>query len=315
MTHQLEHKPYAFHAWRDRFLAHIQVERNLAQATVSAYARDLQTLGEGLSAGSDDVHEVRPLHLSQWLMRLSEQGHKPSSQARALSAARSFFKFLQLEGVIEHNPTDELRRPKARRPLPVVLGREDLMRMLNAPDHTTTRGKRDKAMLELMYASGLRASELCNLRLDELHLQLGVVRPFGKGAKQRVVPMGRPAIAALQCYIDEARPALLKGRASVFVFIGNKQKHLSRMGLFKIVRRYAVAAGIPAAISPHKLRHAFASHLLQGGADLRAVQEMLGHASISTTEIYTHVDAEQLRAAVDKHPLAGLNDKPSEPTY
>ncbi len=199
-----------------------------------------------------------------------------------------------------------MRGPKARRRLPVTIPRAQAEALLEAPDVKAPTGQLATAALELLYASGLRASELCQLKLEELHLELGVVRPMGKGSKERVVPIGAPAVSALEAYLGGARPTLLKGALSDYVFIGNRARPLSRMALFKIVRRYASVAGIPQDISPHKLRHAFATHLLQGGADLRAVQDMLGHADISTTEIYTHVDRTALKQAVDTHhPLGG----------
>lgn len=291
----------------DLFLAHLQVERHLSPRTLEAYGRDLAGLREVLAAeGVGEPGAVRPVHVSRWLSAQAQRGLSPSSQARALSAVRRYFAYLVREGRLDRNPALEVRGPRVRRPLPVVPTREQLERLLVAPSPRTPRGQRDRAMLELLYASGLRASELCELRLDELHLPLGVVRPTGKGSKERIVPMGRPAQAALELYLTVARPTLLKGAASDHVFIGYRARALTRSGLWRIVRRYQVAAGIDKRLSPHKLRHAFATHLLQGGADLRAVQEMLGHADISTTEIYTHVDPDGLRVTVDRHhPLGG----------
>jgi integrase/recombinase XerD len=295
----------------ERYLEVLRVERNLSPHTVEAYARDLRGLTASFAdSGVGELAEVRPVHVSRWLRSLAVGGKSPSSQARALSAARQLFAFLVREGDLATTPMTEVTGPKRRRPLPVVPSRVEMERLVVAPGErpaasattsVTARSLRDRAALELMYAAGLRASELCKLRLDELHLQLGVVRPTGKGSKERVVPVGRPALAALREYIEQGRPRLLKGRPSDYVFIGNRAAPLSRMALFKIVRRYAKVAGITRKISPHKLRHAFATHLLQGGADLRAVQEMLGHADISTTEIYTHVETDALRTAVDKH--------------
>jgi integrase/recombinase XerD len=183
----------------------------------------------------------------------------------------------------------------------VVISRSQAVALIESPDIKTPRGLLSRAALELLYAAGLRASELCGLKLTELHLELGVVRPHGKGSKERIVPMGEVARNWLERYLTHGRLALLKGRPSEHVFIGNKGQALSRMALFNIVRRAAVAAGIPKDISPHKLRHAFATHLLQGGADLRVVQEMLGHADISTTEIYTHIDRTGLEQTVNTH--------------
>lgn len=286
----------------DQYLDHLRAERNLSPRTCDAYGADLLTLRRQLEGqGVHHVTEVRPTHIARWQRSLAERGLKPSSQARALSAVRQLFTFLVREGEVAIDPTALLTGPKRRRPLPVVLSGHEMDRLLAVPGGKTPQSQRDRAALELLYAAGLRASELCELKLENLHLALGVVRPYGKGDKERLVPMGRPALAALQTYLDHGRQKLLKGRLSPYVFIGNRGQHLSRMGLFKIIRRLALAAGIPKEISPHKLRHAFATHLLQGGADLRAVQEMLGHSDISTTEIYTHVECEGLKKTVDKH--------------
>ena len=298
----------------DRYLEHLRVERNLAPRTLESYANDLKSLRDSLA--QEAVHtpaEVTALHLARWQRGLAERGLKASTQARALSAVRRFFAFLQREKLIPNNPCASLRGPLRRRQPPAVPSRAETRRLVSLPDPRTPRGQRDRAMLELLYASGLRASELCNLRLDEVNLNLGIVRPRGKGDKERIVPVGKPALAALQHYLVEGRPALLKGKSSAQVFLGNRSRALSRMALFKIVRRYGRLAGIPQPLSPHKLRHAFATHLLQGGADLRSIQEMLGHADISTTEIYTHVNAEELRSAVDEHHPLG-SAKPTSPT-
>lgn len=295
----------------ERYLEVLRVERNLSPHTVEAYARDLHGLLHSLASGGvTAATQVRAVHVTRWLRAQAGAGKSPASQGRALSAARQLFAFLLREGEVDANPVAEVVGPRRRRPLPVVPSRAEMERLVEAPgarpaasvmSTVTARGLRDRAALELLYAAGLRASELCRLRMDELHRELGVVRPTGKGSKERVVPVGKPALAALNAYLADGRPRLLKGRPSDYVFIGNAGRPLSRMALFKIVRRYAKVAGITRKLSPHKLRHAFATHLLQGGADLRAVQEMLGHADISTTEIYTHVDGDALRSAVDKH--------------
>ncbi len=288
------------------------MERNLAARTLESYASDLRQLREFLQ--EDQIHkpaEIRAVHLARWLQHLGGLGRAASSQGRALSALRQFFEFLVQAGELATNPALELQSPKSRRPLPKILSRPDVARLLDAPDPGTPRGQRDRAALELLYASGLRASELCGLRTGELHLTLGVVRPRGKGSKERVVPMGQAAIATLQTYLGEGRLSLLKGKASPYVFIGNRARPLSRMGLYKLLQRYSLKAGLPRQLSPHDLRHAFATHLLQGGADLRSVQEMLGHADLSTTEIYTHVDPRGLKRAVDTHhPLGSPEKKP-----
>lgn len=292
----------------DLYLDWLQVERNLADRTVEAYARDLTRFRASMARqGLTHLAQVEQIHVARWLRELGEEGLASSSQARALSAVRQLFSFYVRRGDQKHNPAREVRGPRAKRRLPTVLTRDEMGRLLRAPDLQTARGQRDRAALELMYASGLRASELCLLEMDDLHLELGVVRPRGKGGKERVVPMGEVARRCLEHYLAAGRLHLLRGRPSPHVFIGNRARPLSRMALFKIVRRYAAAVGIRKELSPHKLRHAFATHLLQGGADLRAVQQMLGHSDISTTEIYTHVDRARLKESVDRHHPLGAD--------
>ncbi len=298
-----------------RFLDHLRVERNLSPRTLEAYARDLTGLVDHLEkSGIAAVEGVGAVHLARWQRHLAERGLSGASQSRALSAARQLFVFLVREGELEQDPASHLEGPTRRRKLPVVISAAEAERLVQVPVRPgaseTPGAMRDRAALELLYAAGLRASELCRLRTDELHLSLGVVRPMGKGQKERVVPVGEPARQALERYLAHGRPALLKGRPSPYVFIGNRGRPLSRMALFKLVRRAGALAGIQRPLSPHKLRHAFATHLLQGGADLRAVQEMLGHADISTTEIYTHVAKDALVAAVNAHHPLGSPEAP-----
>jgi integrase/recombinase XerD len=286
----------------DLFLDHLSVERNLAARTVEAYSHDLKSFRETLKAAEPkNLVNLTPVHVSRWLRSQARRGLSASSQSRGLSALRQLFAFHVKESRIGANPAKEVRGPRTRRKLPVVISRSQAVALIESPDIKTPRGLLSRAALELLYAAGLRASELCGLKLTELHLELGVVRPHGKGSKERIVPMGEVARNWLERYLTHGRLALLKGRPSEHVFIGNKGQALSRMALFNIVRRAAVAAGIPKDISPHKLRHAFATHLLQGGADLRVVQEMLGHADISTTEIYTHIDRTGLEQTVNTH--------------
>ena len=286
----------------DLFLDHLSVEKNLAARTVEAYSRDLKSFRESLKkAEPKNLVDLTPVHVSRWLRSQARRGLSASSQSRGLSALRQLFAFHVKESRIGANPAKEVRGPRTRRKLPVVISRSQAVALIESPDIKNPRGLLSRAALELLYAAGLRASELCGLKLTELHLELGVVRPHGKGSKERIVPIGEVARHWLEHYIGHGRPALLKGRPSEHVFIGNKAQALSRMALFNIVRRAAVAAGIPKDISPHKLRHAFATHLLQGGADLRVVQEMLGHADISTTEIYTHIDRTGLEQTVNTH--------------
>ncbi|HET6345586.1 MAG TPA: site-specific tyrosine recombinase, partial [Myxococcota bacterium] len=293
----------------DRYLDHLRVERNLSAHTIESYGRDLTGLRQFLvERGCRDSADVTPAALQAWLGHLGARQLAASSQGRALSAARQLFAFLVRERLLEHNPAREITGPSHYRPLPVVPSQAESARIVTLPNDATPQGLRNRAALELLYGSGLRASELCQLRLEDLNLNAGLVRPQGKGGKERLVPVSPPGLVALRAYLEAGRPALVKGPPNSFVFLGNKGRALSRMGLFKIVRRSGVTAGVTAKVSPHKLRHAFATHLLQGGADLRSVQEMLGHASIATTEIYTHVAQDALQDTVDRHHPLGRPD-------
>ncbi len=288
----------------DAFLDHLRVERALAKNTLEAYAHDLGTLaahmGEGAliaTIGGDDV--------SQLLRVDADRGLGARSGARHLSAMRGFFKFLVKERLIAKDPTALIDRPKVSRRLPRVLSFQEIERLLATPDARTPRGARDFAMIQLMYASGLRVSELVNLRVADLDMERGLVSALGKGSKRRLVPVGEVALAALTVYLRTVRPDVLAGRESSVLFLSPRRGALTRQGFWKLLKRYARAAGITAELSPHKLRHSFATHLLHGGADLRAVQAMLGHADLGTTEIYTRIAQDHVRAAHAKsHPRA-----------
>jgi len=291
----------------DRVLAswldHLAAERGLAQNTLAAYERDLAFLARLMdgrplaSAGQDDL--LRALRT----MRTS--GRSPRSVARWLVAARGFYGWLVASGAAAEDPTARLEAPRTWKTLPKVLDGADVGRLLEAPDRATPRGARDAAMLELLYATGLRASELTGLTVGDLHLDAGYLRCIGKGAKERVVPMGAPANAALSSYLASGRPALLAGRRSDTLFVGRAGAPLTRQGFWKLIKAYGRRAGIRAALSPHVVRHSFATHLLENGADLRAVQMLLGHSDISTTQIYTHVNRERLKRLYrDFHPRA-----------
>jgi integrase/recombinase XerD len=297
----------------DRYLDHLRVERNLSPHTIESYGRDLCGLRRFLAEERqcDTIEAVDHEVLTLWLQDLARQNKAPASQGRALSAARQLCLYALRAHIIFEDPSADLHGPRHRRTLPKVPTAAQAERLFTRPVDDTPQGLRNLAALELLYGAGLRASELCQLRLSDINLASGLVRPQGKGKKERVVPIGEPAVEALQAYLQRGRPALLKGATHEFVFLGHRGRAISRMGLFKIVRRLALAAGLPHPMSPHKLRHAFATHLLQGGADLRAVQEMLGHASIATTEIYTHVAQTELRSTVDlHHPLGKSKDIP-----
>jgi integrase/recombinase XerD len=279
-----------------QFLQHLVVERGLAPLTVEAYAHDLTGLAAFLrAAGQAQWSAVTLEDLQGYLGDLEQQGVGPRSRARKLSAVRQFFRFLLRENLTDHNPLEWLDSPKLPKGLPKVLGLEEVERLLAAPDPTTPLGQRDDAMLELLYATGLRVSELVGLTVPQLDLRRGVVRVLGKGAKERLVPMVFQAVEKIQLYLQHIRPVLLKNQRSQRLFLNRSGTGLSRQGFWKILKGYARQAGLPPHLSPHTLRHSFATHLLWQGADLRALQLMLGHADISTTQIYTHLHTARLQ--------------------
>ena len=280
----------------EQFLQHLVVERGLAPLTVEAYAHDLAGLAAFLrTAGPAQWAAVTLEDLQRYLEDLEQQGVGPRSRARKLSAVRQFFRFLLRENLTDHTPLEWLDSPKLPKGLPKVLGLEEVERLLAAPDPTTPLGQRDDAMLELLYATGLRVSELVGLTVPQLDLRRGVVRVLGKGAKERLVPMVFRAVEKLQLYLQHIRPVLLKNQKSQRLFLNRSGTGLSRQGFWKILKGYARQAGLPPHLSPHTLRHSFATHLLWQGADLRALQLMLGHADISTTQIYTHLHTARLQ--------------------
>lgn len=279
----------------DAYLDHVRLERGLAANTVEAYASDLgKLLALAQAQGLSDPRDVRLDLVAKYLSALGKAGLGARSAARHLSALRGFFRFLVRERAIEADPTAIVDRPRTRRKLPVWLDHDEVDRLLAAPDPTTPRGARDRAMLQLMYAAGLRVSELVGLRVGAVDLRRGLVSVVGKGGKARLVPIGEVAMLSLETYLRDVRPSLA-GPGETVLFTSPRGGAMTRQGFWKLVLRYTRAAGIMKPISPHKLRHSFATHLLQGGADLRAVQAMLGHADISTTEIYTHVADDHVR--------------------
>jgi integrase/recombinase XerD len=285
----------------DEYLDHLRVERALAENSLLAYGRDLRALSRWAEARGPGLLGLASSDVVEYMGVLRRRGLAARSVARAVHAARGFFRFAVREGRLENDPMQNLRAPKAFKGLPRFLSRDQVEALLAAPDPTTPYGLRDRAILELLYATGLRASELVGLRPGDLDLEIGLLRCMGKGRKERLVPVGRVAGRSVRKYLDAARPALAKGRGSPFLFLNNRGQRLSRMGLWLVVRRHAVTAGVARTLTPHVLRHSFASHLLERGADLRALQVMLGHADISTTEIYTHVTRERLRKLYDRH--------------
>jgi integrase/recombinase XerD len=289
--------------WIDVYIDHLRVERALARNTLEAYARDLNALAAQVG-GETDPRDVAVEAIEALMATNVKRGLGARSSSRQLSALRGFFRFLVRERALGEDPTVLLDRPKLGRRLPRVLSFDEVDRLLAAPDITTDRGKLHTAMLHLMYATGLRVSELCGLRLSDLDLQRGVVTARGKGGKHRIVPVGEVALDHTSRYLREVRSRHARPDEKA-LFPSPRGGHLTRQAFWRIVRRCAVSAGIVPLPSPHKLRHSFATHLLRGGADLRAVQAMLGHADLGTTEIYTHVAQDHIRRAYDKsHPRA-----------
>ncbi len=283
-------------AWIDRFLNYLLVEKGLSRATLDAYSRDLLRYAAflGQSGRSTAGGEDAPLIL-KLLIDLRSAGLGARSRARHLVAVRGFYRFLAQEKLIPADPAKLIDLPKTSLKLPDVLSVEEVRRLLNAPGSASPQGIRDAAMLEVLYAAGLRVSELVGLKLLDVHLDAGFVRVMGKGSKERVVPIGQYAREKTLLYLSNARSRLLADRPSPHLFIARAGRPITRQGFWKLLRRYAEAAGLIKRVTPHSLRHSFASHLLEGGADLRAVQVMLGHADIATTQIYTHVANERLR--------------------
>ena len=287
----------------DLYVSYLRAERGLSGLTVDAYARDLHGYFRVLrERGVRDVRRAGVQDVRAHLASLSKRGISSRTQARHLSTLRGFHRFLVDEQEAVQDPTVEIDAPRPMRKLPVFLTVPEVEALLAAPGGKTPQGQRDGAMLELLYATGLRVSELVKLSVNDVNLSAGYLVALGKGRKERMVPVGTRAREALQGYLAGARAALLKGRTSRALFVTPRGGGMTRQGFWKLLRRYALAAGIQKpGLSPHKLRHSFATHLLERGADLRAVQKMLGHAELATTQIYTHVNARRLRQLYDAH--------------
>jgi len=288
----------------DAYLQHLAVERRLSPHTVEGYGRDLSQLAAAAAALGRAVDALDRRALEQVVRQLMGEGRSPTSVARAVACFRGFYRFLVVSGRRPDNPAADLRAPRAWKTLPKFLSAEDVERLLQAPDTAQPRGLRDRALIELLYATGLRVSELVGLRPQDLNLESGYLTCTGKGRKQRLVPVGEEAAAWLRRYVGEGRPALLKKRSSPRLFVNARGgAALTRVGFWKILKGYGRQAGVGGALSPHVLRHSFATHLLERGADLRAIQMMLGHSDLSTTQIYTHVLEARLKTVYDKfHP-------------
>jgi integrase/recombinase XerD len=298
----------------EHFKSYLRLERALADNTIEAYGRDLEKLHQFLQLQLLDLslEQLETTHLTDFILWINELGLGARSQARLLSALKTFYKYLLTENLIHHDPTELLEGPRLARKIPEVLSYEEIQAMLGTIDLSEPHGVRNRAMLETLYASGLRVSELTDLRLSNLFLDIGFVKVIGKGNKERIVPIGEEAIKHIRLYQEGVRrlqPNIHKDAENI-LFLNRRGKRLTRIMVFMIVKECAELAGIQKNVSPHTFRHSFATHLIEGGADLKAVQDMLGHESILTTEIYTHLDTEFLRETVLQfHPR---NRRPSE---
>ena len=281
----------------ERFAEYLTLEHGSAARTDESYTRDLRRLAEWASEhGASTPGALTPAHLREFVYYLKDLGLAPASIRRSVSAIRTWYKFLLAEGVVRADPSERLETPKKWRTLPEVLTAAEVDTLLGAIPVEEPLAFRDRAMLELAYGAGLRVGEWITLKTNDLMLEDGLVRVFGKGSKERIVPVGRRATGAVAIYLRELRPRLERGKGGGILFLNARGTPLTRMGAWKILRKYVERAGITKTVTPHTLRHSFATHLLEGGADLRSVQEMLGHADIGTTQIYTHVDREYLRS-------------------
>jgi integrase/recombinase XerD len=292
------------------FLAYLEFERGLSRNTLDAYRTDLLQFGRFLEAREVSALEASPADVSDFLQLLATgDGEKPPASPatihRKSACLRSFYRHLRRDGLLDTDPTATLSTPRRSRKLPQVLTRGEIERLLSQPRGTEPASLRDRALLEVMYACGLRASEAIGLELMDVDVQEGLLRARGKGSKERIVPVGQAALKALRIYLERGRPALVKGAPEAHLFVNFRGGQLTRQGLYKIVRRHALTAGLADRMSPHTLRHTFATHLLAGGCDLRSVQEMLGHADVSTTQLYTHLSSERLKDVYFRaHPRA-----------
>lgn len=290
----------------DQYLSHLRFERRLADHTLDSYARDLAELGAFAAAREQAVERLTRHDLEALVRAAMSAGRSPRTVARCVACVRGFFRFLTLHGHVRDNPAVDLRAPRAWTVLPKFLTIEEVDRLMAAPDVSTPRGLRDRALIEILYATGLRVSELVTLRLQDVHLDAGYLTTVGKGGKQRLVPVGEEAARWVTRYLKDSRPVLVQPRSSPRLFVNARGGvGITRVGFWKILKRYGTGLGLGARLSPHVLRHSFATHLLERGADLRAIQLMLGHADLSTTQIYTHILDARMRALYDRfHPRA-----------
>ncbi|MFA6349539.1 MAG: site-specific tyrosine recombinase XerD [Candidatus Omnitrophota bacterium] len=281
----------------DSFLSYLSVERGLAANTISSYHDDLNSFSMFLKDRNiAAVSGTKRNDVTEFMLFQKDKGLNPSSISRRLAAIKVFYRFLVRERILKSDPTSLIETPRIWKKIPETLSLNEVEALLNAPNIRAVQGMRDKAFLETLYATGMRVSEAVNLKINNVNLDIGFLRCVGKGNKERVIPLGKKAIASLNKYISESRPKLLKNKQSENLFLSRSGAKISRQSLWKIIKKYALLARIKKSIRPHILRHSFATHLLERGADLRSVQEMLGHANISTTQIYTHINKDRLKS-------------------
>lgn len=287
------------------YLHYIRIERGLSDNTIKSYQQDLKQFGSYMTSAKINLNDVDHIVILTWLNQLRELHKSNNSVIRMVTSLRKFFGYLSQEKIIFHNPMVDVKPPKKAEHLPAVLSVSEIDHLLQVPTEKNALGLRNRALLEVMYATGLRVSELVNLKMSDLHLQLGLIQTIGKGDKERIIPIGDVAAEWLERYFSDSRFTLLKDKISPFVFLNDRGTQLSRQGVWKIIKKLVLAAGIDKDVSPHTLRHSFATHILENGADLRIVQELLGHADISTTQIYTHISKKRLSEVYDAfHPRA-----------
>lgn len=293
--------------WIDEFLAYLSCERGLAGNTIESYARDLSQFEKFINDSYGiELQDVSEDIILSYVKTMRDEGKANSSISRAISSIRGFYSFTVHDGLMQDDPATNISSPKQEKTLPQVLNAEEVATLLEAPVTHTPAGIRDKAMLETMYATGMRVSELVSLNLGDIDTHVGYAKCIGKGSKERIIPMGRTACLWVETYLRSARGQLLQGKRDKAMFVNWRGKRLTRQGFWKIIKGYARKAGISKDVTPHVLRHCFATHLLENGADLRSVQEMLGHSDIATTEIYTHLTKGKLKEIYDRtHPRAG----------
>jgi len=289
------------------YIYYLNVERGLSENTLSSYKRDLSFFKQFLTQDQDieSWPRVHRNHVMKYLLHLKEKGRAPSTVTRNLAAIRSFFQFLLQEGSLTEDPSTDLESPKQDKKLPEILTTTEVDKLLKQPNLTDVKGKRDKAMLELIYATGMRVTELISLNVEHVDIKNGYILCRGKGDKERIVPLGKIAIYCISDYLAKSRPLLRKSMTEPALFLNHHGRRLTRQGFWKILKKYAEKIGIDKRITPHTLRHSFATHLLENGADLRSVQEMLGHSDISTTQIYTQLTRKRLKDVYTQtHPRA-----------